>query len=102
MSLDWDGHTWNSLSHHDDEVTSHNVENRNISSLQVSSPVKRYREKSHASGTRKETREQGARKGRGNTSFPPLPTASKLARSQVRFRLQVERLARLLPGHNIS
>lgn len=97
--LDWSGHAWNSLSHYDDAFTSHIVESRNISSLQVSSPFKRYREKSHASGKRKETWQQGAGKGRVSTSFPSLVTASKLACSRVRLRLQIERLARLLPGH---
>ena len=82
MPLDWDGHPWNWLNYFDDDaIIIHNDENRNISSLRVSSLLKRYREKSHASGTRKETWEQGAGKVTGTTSFPPLLTASKLARA---------------------
>ena len=45
----------------------------------ISSPFKGYREKSHVSGTQKVTREQGAGKRRGSTSFPPPLTASTLA-----------------------
>ena len=54
-----DGYAWKLLSHYDDDATiSYNNENRN--SLRASSPFKGYREKSRASGMRKETREQGA------------------------------------------
>ena len=54
-----DGYAWKLLSHYDDYATiSYNNENRN--SLRASSPFKGYREKSRASGMRKETREQGA------------------------------------------
>lgn len=69
------------MNHYDDDaIISHNDKNYNISSLRVSSPFKGYGEKSHAIGTRKETRELGAVKERGISSIPSLLTASWLAR----------------------
>ena len=55
-ALDWclwgEGHAWNWLSHYDDDaIISHNIENRNISSLRARSPLKGYRKTSCASGT---------------------------------------------------
>ena len=69
------GFTWSCLSHYEDDATiSHNNENRN--SLRPISPFKRYRQKSRASGTRKETREQGAGKESESSSVPsPLTRA---------------------------
>ena len=62
------------MNHYDDDaIISHNDKNYNISSLG-------YGEKSHAIGTRKETRELGAVKERGISSIPSLLTASWLAR----------------------
>lgn len=73
MPLDCDGQAWNGLNHYDDDaIISHNDKNYNISSLRVSSPFKGYGEKSHAIGTRKETRELGAVKERGISSIPSL------------------------------
>ena len=76
---------WNRLNHYDhyddNAIISHNDKNYNISSPRVSSPFKGYREKSHAIGTRKETRKEGAGKERGISSIPSLLTASRLARA---------------------
>ena len=81
VPLDCDGQAWNGLNHYDDDaIISHNDKNYNISSLRVSSPFKGYGEKSHAIGTRKETRKLGAVKERGISSIPSLLTASWLAR----------------------
>ena len=69
------------MSHYDDDATiSHNNENRNRSSLRVSSPFKGYREKSRASGTQNKTREQGAGKENESSSFPSPLTDSPLTR----------------------
>ena len=53
-------YSWNWLRHDDDTTTLHNNENCNC--LRASSPFKGGREKSRASGTRKETWEQCAGK----------------------------------------
>ena len=54
------GYSWNWLSHCDDDASiTHNNENR--ISLRASPPFKGYREKSIASGTRKETQEPRCR-----------------------------------------
>ena len=66
-----------------DATIPYNNENRN--SLRASSSFKRYREKSSASGMRKETREQGV--------------GIESETSRVRLPLQIERL---LPVHDIS
>ena len=82
MPLDCDGQAWDGLSHYDDDaIISHKDKNYNISSLRVSFPFKGYREKSHAIGTRKEKREQGAGKEWGSSSIPSLLAASRLARA---------------------
>ena len=54
-------YTWNWLSHYYDDATI-SQKNENRHSLLASSPFKGYREKSLASGTRKEMREQGTGK----------------------------------------
>ena len=75
------GYAWNWLSHYDDDATiSHN--NENCNSLWTAIHLRVYREKSRASGNRKETREQGAgKKVRALYFLRPSRLQRSLARS---------------------
>ena len=84
------GYTWNWLSHCDDDASiSHNNENR--TSLLTSPPFKGYREKSIASGKRKETQEPRWGEGKWElfVSSAPPPPPGFAAHSRVRFPLEV-------------
>ena len=74
---------------------SHN--NENLNSQQESSPLKRNREKSQASGTQKEKRKQGAEKESGSSSFPP---PSQLC--HIHLPLKIERLLPVLFGESVT
>ena len=69
-----------------------------INSLRATSPFKGYREKSRASGMRKETREQGAGQRKWELFVSSAPCGFA-AHARVRFPLEMQRL---LPVHNIS
>ena len=90
------GYTWNWLSHCDDDASiSHNNENR--TSLLTSPPFKGYREKSIASGKRKETQEPRRGERKWELFVSPAPPPPRDSPHTLAFASH----SRLLPPRNV-